>query len=89
MRGGGVKECAEGLEMAHLVNSKKLKVVGVQGSSRNRQEMKPERTGVLQHGVALHTLPGSPGVLGGILDYLMGVVLWKGVVLGVGAVRGL
>lgn len=56
MRGGGVKECAEGLEMAHMVNSKKLKVVGVQGSGKNRQEMKLERTAVLQHGVALHTL---------------------------------
>ena len=42
--------------MAHMVNSKKLKVVGVQGSGKNRQEMKPERTGVLKQGVALHTL---------------------------------
>ena len=42
---GRAKECAEGLGMAHMTNSQKLKVVGVQGSCRNRQEMKLERLG--------------------------------------------
>lgn len=40
---GRAKERAEGLGMAHTANSQKLKVVGVQGSCRHRQEMKPER----------------------------------------------
>ena len=42
----GVREGAGGLEMAHLINSKKLEVVGIQGSYRIRQEMRPERMAV-------------------------------------------